>query len=603
MSIARALVLVALLAVFALALWWRTQPVEVPEESLHLAFVAAASQLGVVGYRDPVGAIESSGARLAYSEGRRLRIVPVDGGASQQTAEAEGQIRHVAWIGATGEVLVEDTGSPRRWWIFTPDSTRKRPLWEGRETIEAASGNGATASARVSALRQIAIAPDGASLAAVVDGREGQELWRVAMDGSRAEVQRFATRLAWPAWTSSTEVACVMTRDGQPRLTVPCGGEPMRLTPDLDVIGPLAFTPDGTWVYFASPNSAGMVDLWMAERKTRRARRLSSFARDSYAPSLSAATGDVVFKTQSYRTHVAEIDLASNAMKQLTAFQAETPFYDSSGKRLSITYGTWRRVMDDAKYPDIAQEIGVIPSWPDGPPALKPSEIVAASDSEDQAMAWSPNGRWIALHSHREQSDDIWLRPSDGTTPDRQITFLGRGAEVGWPRWSYTGTMVLLDGARPSDGRSTLYVVGVDQQSGKVTNELREIAVDGFAGDITHGEWLPDGRTVVAIAKDGPGRHVILEVPITGGAARIVHRFASEHDFPGLAASPDGREVAFVAPANDGFFQLFRLSLTDGTISRVTTDPSNKTQPAWSPDGRRIAFTVWSYDAQFWALR
>jgi Tol biopolymer transport system component len=35
----------------------------------------------------------------------------------------------------------------------------------------------------------------------------------------------------------------------------------------------------------------------------------------------------------------------------------------------------------------------------------------------------------------------------------------------------------------------------------------------------------------------------------------------------------------------------------------VTADPSNKTQPAWSPDGRNIALTVWNYDAQFFVIR
>jgi Tol biopolymer transport system component len=76
---------------------------------------------------------------------------------------------------------------------------------------------------------------------------------------------------------------------------------------------------------------------------------------------------------------------------------------------------------------------------------------------EDQAMTWSPSGRWIALHSHREQSDDIWLRPVDGSAPDRRITLLGRGAEVGWPRWSPDGSTVLLDGASPGAGRSVLF--------------------------------------------------------------------------------------------------------------------------------------------------
>ena len=37
--------------------------------------------------------------------------------------------------------------------------------------------------------------------------------------------------------------------------------------------------------------------------------------------------------------------------------------------------------------------------------------------------------------------------------------------------------------------------------------------------------------------------------------------------------------------------------------AQVTTDRSNKTQPTWSPDGRRLAFTVWNYDAQFWRWR
>jgi len=584
----RALVLFGVVVGALVALLWARPAMVMGGEPPRLTYVTTANQLGVVGYRDPVGAISPDATRLAFAEGRHVRVMPIGGGVAHTLPAGEGQIRYLAWS-SNDTLVAEDTGAAVRWQHYTlaGDGATRRPLWDGKD---------------VNHLRQPAWSPDGKWVAALATGKEGAELWRMSADGASRERTVLAGRPSSPAWTPAGEVACISNDGARPRLSIPCGAPPLRFEPDLDAFGPLAFSADGREAYFASPNDQGMVELWAADPAKSQARRLTSFSRDAYAPSV-AADGTTLFKVQSYRTFLADVPASGGATRQLTTFQAETPSYHPSRRRLAFTYGSWRRVVDDAKYPDIAQEIGVI-DLSQTLPADRPAEVIAQSDSEDQAMAWSPNGRWIAFHTHREMSDDVWLRPADGQGPDRRLTFLGRGAEVGWPRWSPDGQSVLLNGARKSDGRSVVFVIGVDQESGEVTSEMREVTADGFDAEILHAEWLPSSTTIVAIAKVAPGRHAVVTLPITGGRPHVVHEIETEHDFPGLAASSDGRHVAFTAPGRDGYFQIFRMPLNGGGRAvQVTTDPSHKTQPAWSPDGARIAFTVWSYEAVFYTMK
>ena len=39
-----------------------------------------------------------------------------------------------------------------------------------------------------------------------------------------------------------------------------------------------------------------------------------------------------------------------------------------------------------------------------------------------------------------------------------------------------------------------------------------------------------------------------------------------------------------------------------GEAEQLTMDPTRKTQPAYDPTGRWLAYTVFSYEARFWRV-
>ncbi|HEY7289286.1 MAG TPA: hypothetical protein VH583_05560 [Vicinamibacterales bacterium] len=571
-----------LAAIFA---WTR---IGTPADPSRFTWIATAHQFGPVSYRDPAGAISPDGQWIAYSEGRFLRVRPVNGGPSMEFPPGRAQIRNLAWSPDSRSIVADGDMTPASWAIYDRASGTRQPL-------DAKDAN-------ISALRQLAWSADGRLLTGVLNDRDGNSLRTVAVDGARiVTTTPMQPRINSPVrMPGSDRVACIAVMDGHPRVTAPCGERVLDAQPAADAFGPLAFSPDGSIVYASFANAAGTVDLWAVPTSKGRARQLTSFSRDSYAPSV-ASDGSVVFKVQSYRTVVSIAPAAGGVSQPLATFQSETPSWDPTGAFIGITYGTWRRIPDDAKYPDIAQDAGIIGSDP-AKPAAAPARVVHDSASEDQSLCWSPNGRWIAFHSHKDQSDDIWLRAADNNTETKRVTTLGRGTEAGWPRWSRDGRSILFTGVSRQTHRTVMYVVDVDQESGLIVSSARELPVDGLDVDVFHAEWAEPTRDIVVVGKEGPGRHVIFTVPREGGTAHVVYRFSSEHDFPGIGVSPDGKDAAFIAPA-DGYFQVFRIPLAGGTPVQVTHDPSNKTQPSWSPDGKRIAFTVWNYDADFYIIR
>ena len=156
------------------------------------------------------------------------------------------------------------------------------------------------------------------------------------------------------------------------------------------------------------------------------------------------------------------------------------------------------------------------------------SDVVMLTDGT--LPAWSPDGATIAYAKDEGDGDlDLWLIDSDGSD-QRQLTD-GDGAEL-WPTWSPDGSRVAFS----SDG--VLSVVDVERG---VVKELDLVAASdtdvlGFSG-VEFASW--------------------------GGTGRIA--FVSDGDV--WTVRPDGSQPV-----------------------RVGGSPGPDLAPAWSPDGRLIAF-------------
>jgi len=590
-SFSRALGVVICLAVVATV---GAQNATSPTAPLRL--VTAARQNGPVSYRDPIGVLSPDGQWLAYAAAGWVRVMHVAGGPVRTLGPRSAVVRFVTWLPDSRRIAVfanDSTGD--NWWLLDANTGERRLLW----IAPFASSAGDAIAADPREFRQVAWSPDGTQIAGVAPRSGGSLLYVGGADGGNRRVVASDYRLSYPAWAPDGQtVACLIMVQGRQRVSLPCGSTVT--TDTLQAWGPLAFSPDGTKLYFGSPNARGTLDLWVRPVGTGAPQRLSNFARDTYAPSVSR-DGRVLFGAQDYRVFVATVPSAGGATRQITTFQSETPTWSRDDRTISVTYGTWRRITDDARYPDIAQEVGLVRADAN-PPSSAPLSVVRASTSEDQGMDWSPNGRWIVLHSHADSLDDVWIQPANGSASAKPAS--RGGHETGWPRWSPDGRSIAYSAqVRQSQRwRGILMTLGVDTATGTVTREAKRVPLDQFGGDVDQVEWSANSDSLVFSAAEGLDQRAIYVVSRSGGRPRLVHRFASDQTFSGLGVSPDFRWVAFIAPAADGRFQVFRVPVEGGTPTQVTFDPSDKTQPAVSRDGATIAFTVFTYQMQFWMI-
>jgi Tol biopolymer transport system component len=221
---------------------------------------------------------------------------------------------------------------------------------------------------------------------------------------------------------------------------------------------------------------------------------------------------------------------------------------------------------------------------------------VTGGPFDDTFPHWSPDGRTI-LFERRGRGQDVWSVRADGRGLRRLTRDRRSALDVTGEPWAPDGRRFVYDGCSVKCG--DVYVRDAQGRS-----RPRRLTRNGGNESAT---WSPDGSLIAFFSggNEAGEPHVSAELNVVrpdGSGRRNVSRARTralylDRDGREMSWSPDGRWIVFAAASirdPEGSAHLWVVR-HDGSRARLLLHASNRAGaddhvPAWSPDGRWIAF-------------
>jgi len=233
--------------------------------------------------------------------------------------------------------------------------------------------------------------------------------------------------------------------------------------------------------------------------------------------------------------------------------------------------------------PDLDANRGVSNIWI--VPTTGGAPLQLTQSGHDSSPVWSPDGKMVAFLSSRSGDLQVYLLSMDGGEA-RPLTHLSTGADI--VKWSPDGkTIAFTSGVYPDCKDDACNSArDAEKEKGKVKAHVAEHLLYRHW---TH--WNEGKRSHLFVASaDGSAN----PRDLTAGANYDVP--PDERGGPSdLNFSPDSKEICFTAVADpveaistNG--DLFVVPVAGGEVKQITTQPGFDGGPAYSPDGKYIAY-------------
>ena len=315
-----------------------------------------------------------------------------------------------------------------------------------------------------------------------------------------------------------------------------------------------------------------------------------------YLIPLEYAGGFIVYKEgqsaiQFIVDHFGEEKLAELLSRSRVAISVEKGMKSALGLSMKDFDKEWQKTLQREYWPEMAKR-------------KEPKELGRALTKHDEQgsnfnekPAFSPKGDRIAIFSDKSDYTEVYIISAvDGkflkrlVKGERSGDFESLHSYVSGLSWSPDGTQIAMVGK--SGGKDAL--VTVEAKNGKVRMR-KHLGVTSLLNPA----WGPTGKIAYMGMVDGQADLYTYDLE-SEQVTRFTHDRYDENE---ASWSPDGRFIVFASdrPTDGthenqtgsfayGHYHLFQLELATGQVTPLTSGEGNDRAPAYSPDGKRMAY-------------